>query len=113
MDLSNFKKVRDQTEWVTATGDAILVKRMETSHVQNTIILLDKKVRSCNELGLGALVIKGFKGEEWIELLKTELKYRQDPKSIVPTPTIVPIPARVEEERIAEIEEEEEELVML
>lgn len=84
LDLKKYREIRATTVWTTKDGDEYPVKRMETSHVQNTVILLDKKVKACVELGLGTLDVNGKKAEEWIEILKTELKFRQDPKSVIP-----------------------------
>jgi hypothetical protein len=84
LDLTKYKEIRATAIWKTKGGDEFPVKRMETSHVQNTVILLDKKVKACVELGLGTLDVNGKKAEEWIELLRTELKYRQNPKSVIP-----------------------------
>jgi hypothetical protein len=84
LDLKKYRETRATTVWKTKDGVDWTVKKMETSHVQNTVILLDKKVKACAELGLGTLDVNGKKAEEWIEILKTELKFRQDPKSVIP-----------------------------
>lgn len=83
LDLTKYRQIRSDTIWTTAAGDKLPVKRMETSHVQNTIILLDRKQKACEELNLGDLVVQSVKAADWIELLKVELQFRQDPNSVV------------------------------
>lgn len=103
LDLKKYKEIRATTIWKTKDGDEYPVKRMETSHVQNTIILLTTKQKACEELQIGDLVIKGVCANDWIELLKTELEYRKDPKSVVKKEEIIPI----EEPTEVLVEEEE------
>lgn len=63
LDLKNYKDIRSKTVWTTKDGDAYPVKRMETSHVQNTIILLTRKLEECKKLSLGDYIIKEVKAE--------------------------------------------------
>lgn len=108
MDLKDYKKTRNTTKWTTNAGDELLVKHMETTHVQNTIILLSRKLRDCAQYNLGEFIIRGVKAEDWIELLQTELKYRKDPKSVCLPVMAQSIPAEIAEEvKKEEIIEEE------
>lgn len=73
-----FERIRETKEWKTGKGDRIAIEDLESSHIQNIIILLTEKQRACTELGLGAHVIYGTSASEWISLLSKELAYRRN-----------------------------------
>jgi len=75
-ELKAIKKLRKNFSWETAHGDEILLKDMETTHLQNTIIYLCKKQEECTKYKLGEFEVNGMTAGEWIEIFRDELLYR-------------------------------------
>ncbi len=68
--------IRSNLEWESKDGD-IYLEDMEDTHIQNIIIMLYNKQKSCNEIGLGIYKYNGISSIEWIDVFKKELKYRE------------------------------------
>lgn len=67
--------IRDRVYWQSSNG-SMLIKNMETSHIQNIIIYLHERQTKCTELGIGTYKYKEYNAEEWIEIFKNELEFR-------------------------------------
>lgn len=76
------KLPRDIIEWTTRDGTSILLKRMEHSHLQNTILLLTKKKVECEALNLGTYTVNDRSASEWIEIFRAELAFRNPTKQV-------------------------------
>lgn len=84
LDLTKYKDIRSSTIWTTRDGERMPVKRMKESHIKNTIVLLVMKQKVADEQSLGELEMFNRPLKDWVEIFKTELKFRVDPKSIFP-----------------------------
>jgi hypothetical protein len=74
--LKMIERLRDETTWKAANGRELLVKEMTTDHIQNTVIMLDERVKKCKALKLGEFSMNDMKATEWIEIFRDELAYR-------------------------------------
>lgn len=71
------KKLRKSTYWITANGEAILIKDIEFNHLINIIKYLLKSEEESIKYDLPSLELETFTCDKWIEVLRNELKFRK------------------------------------
>jgi len=71
------KWLRKQLSWTTAMGVNYLIKDLKDDHLVNIILCLQKKINDLLAFELPLLQINGRRVDDWILILKNELKYRK------------------------------------
>jgi hypothetical protein len=74
--LSKLKKIRESLIWTTKNMDELVVAEMEYEHVQNTIVYLAKRQEEFTKYKVGEMRINDMTANEWIEIFREELKFR-------------------------------------
>ena len=74
--LAIVERVRNQLIWKTAYGRENIVADMNKEHIENTIIFLHKRIEDFKKYKLGTPHINELSCEEWLEVFRDELKYR-------------------------------------
>lgn len=78
--VSIIKAVRCKLIWITACGQKVVLSEMTDNHLQNSIIYLEERIAAHAKWKVGNCTINGLLAEEWVEVLRDELKYRMDNK---------------------------------
>lgn len=75
--LNLIKRARTEIIWTTARKDEYSIAELGDMHLKNILVFLTRKQKEFTECGVGDYIVNDMTANEWLEIFRDELKYRE------------------------------------